>query len=123
MEKKYPELLWEIIPGISSVQTAAGSFGLPLAIKKESCAIVPCPDNPENLLPLIEAHESLILMKIGKRLSLLKRFLKEHCLEESAAYISRGGMSSEYKCLNFKELDDAAEGALAIVMIRRRKKV
>ncbi len=121
--QQMPEAPWEIIPGISSIQLASSRLGQPLALGKESCAIVPCPDDMETLVPLMESHETLILMKLGKRLPELRAFLKERKLEESAAFISRAGMAEEYRALSFTELDLKAEGALSVVMIHKRRDI
>ena len=121
LEKEMPGAPWEIIPGVSSIQLAAARLKKPLVLKKESCAIIPCPDDMNELLPLMEIHESLVLMKLGKRLESLKSFLKERNLEDRSAFISRAGMDNEYKALSFKDLDDKAEGGLSVVMISKER--
>lgn len=123
LEDVMPGAPWEIVPGVSSIQLAAAELGMPLAVRKESCAIVPCPEDMDELLPLLERHESLVLMKLGRRLADLKAFLKDHDMEDRAAFISRAGMEDEYKVLSFKDLDEEAEGGLSVVMIRRTRRI
>jgi precorrin-2/cobalt-factor-2 C20-methyltransferase len=123
LEDLMPGAPWEIVPGVSSIQLAAAELGMPLALKKESCAIVPCPEDMAELLPLLESHESLVLMKLGKRIGDLRSFLREHDMEDRAAFISRAGMEDEYKVLSFRDLDEGAESGLSVVMIRRTRRI
>ncbi|MBF9014810.1 MULTISPECIES: precorrin-2 C(20)-methyltransferase [unclassified Oceanispirochaeta] len=118
LDKIMPEAAWEIIPGISSIQLAAARLGLPLALGKDKCCIMPTPDNMEDLKPLLEIHESIVLMKVGKRLEDLKEFLKRENLAEKAAFIRRAGFREEYKAYDMNELDESRDGYLSIVMIR-----
>jgi len=118
LETVMPEARWEIIPGISSIQLAAARLGLPLALGKDKCVIMPAPDNMAELKPLLEQHESVILMKIGKRLNALKEFLAAEGLSDQAAFIRRAGFTEEYRAYSFNELDGAGDGYLSIAMIR-----
>ena len=116
-----PDARWEVIPGISSIQLAAARLGLPLALGHDRCSILPTPDDLEELIPLLESHESVILMKVSHRLKPLKEFLAREGLSDQAAFIYKAGFKEEYKAYSFNELDDSRDGYLSIVMIRTRR--
>jgi precorrin-2/cobalt-factor-2 C20-methyltransferase len=118
LEEIMPDAQWEIIPGISSIQLAAARLKIPLALGKDKCVILPTPDDMEELRPYLENHESVVLMKVGKRLGDLKQFLADEGLNDQAAFINRAGFAEEYKAYSFNDLDDSREGYLSIVMIR-----
>lgn len=121
IQKLNPHTDWEIIPGISSIQLASARLGLPLAIGKENCLIAPVPENMEDLTPLLENNESLILMKVGKRLEALRRFLEERGLSQSASLIKRAGLKNEEIYRTMDDIPAEHSGDLSVVLIRRGK--
>ena len=121
IQARHPGTDWEIIPGISSIQLASARSGIPLVIGKENCVVAPVPEKMEDLIPLLEQNESLILMKVGRRLSALKSFLEKQGLNRQAALIKRAGLKDEEIYRTLDEIPDGYSGNLSVVLIRKGK--
>jgi precorrin-2/cobalt-factor-2 C20-methyltransferase len=116
--KEYKELDWEIIPGISSIQLGASLTGQALVLGKESCVLLPMPEDVKRLDSFIDDHASLILMKVIRKIPELKAYLKEKGLEESSSLIHRAGLPEEKVIKGFQNVEDSQSGALSIVIIK-----
>lgn len=89
-----PGLKIKIVPGISSINAGAAEAGLCLGLADEKIAIIPA--NYFNLEEaVIKSFDTLVFMKVDKRLDDLKKFLSDHGLIEKAIYLSRVGMEGE----------------------------
>ena len=67
----------ELIPGIAAYSAAANRIGLSLTEKSESMCIVEMPDNTEKLDFYTENFETVVLMKVHKKLSVLIDYVNE----------------------------------------------
>ncbi len=108
----------ELIPGISSIQLAAAQLEKPLALGRETYGVYPLPENIENLETAIKEHNTVLIMKIGKRLNELVHWLKDKGLLKGSSFIKRAGFPDEYKSLSLTDLKRDADGYLSIMMIR-----
>ena len=60
----YPQIAVEIIPGISSINTAAAAAGAPLAEADERIAIVPATAGMEKVVEALNAFDTVVLLKV-----------------------------------------------------------
>lgn len=118
IRKKEPAVKAELVPGISSIQLAAVKFEKPLALGDETYGVYPLPSEISELDSALEEHDTVMIMKIGKRLGELKNYLKKKGLLNSSSFIRRAGFSDEYLKNSLEDLDENESGYLSIMMVR-----
>ena len=89
------QVLCEVVPGISSVHAAAATLQLPLAMLKESFAVMSGRHSLEALITALTAHDSLVIIKAGKsRQKIVTALAKTHRLSD-AKYLEYIGRDNE----------------------------
>lgn len=109
----------ERIPGISSIQLASARLGGDLALGGERLGVYPLPENIHNLAPIVSAHDTVVVMKIGQRLEELRSWLRERDLEASSAFARRVGFPDECVYSSLAELPAGEVGGLSVVIIKK----
>jgi precorrin-2/cobalt-factor-2 C20-methyltransferase len=122
LQERYPGLPHRTYPGITSYAAAASALGWPLGEGKERVLILPCPDEAEALRQDIEAHDVVVLMKIGKRLPMVLDVLREMDILHLCAFTRRIGLPGELVCADLQQLPDDAQGYLATMLIRKTER-
>jgi precorrin-2/cobalt-factor-2 C20-methyltransferase len=111
------------IPGVTSFAAAAAAMSWPIGEGKERVLILPCPDDMGSLRQDIESHDVVVLMKIGKRLPLVLRVLRDMGIGSHCALACRIGLPGETLCSDVRALpDDTALGYLSTMLIRRTER-
>ena len=113
-----PEISVEIVPGVSSINTAAARAVLFLGIANERIAILPA-NYPGNLQETLEQFDTIVLVKVHKAFANVKKMLDEMDLLGNATYIVKAGMEDERI---FRSLDDVTEDDLnyfSLVVVRK----
>jgi len=117
---RLPAATKETFPGITSFATAAAALNWPLGEGKERVLILPCPDEGAALRQDIETHDVVVLMKIGKRLPMVLKVLREMGIGEHCALAARIGLPGETLCDDLTTLPDTGSlGYLSTMLIRR----
>jgi precorrin-2/cobalt-factor-2 C20-methyltransferase len=125
LRDRLPSVNTKTFPGITSFAAAAAAMNWPIGEGKERVLILPCPDDAESLRRDIETHDVVVLMKIGKRLPLVLKVLRDMGISEHCALAARIGLPGETLCGDLATLADTASlGYLSTMLIRRsaRKK-
>ncbi len=118
IETKDPSYKPEIIPGISSIQLAASLFDKPLALGGESFGVFPLPEDLHALDRAFKMHNTVMIMKIGKRLNELRDYLKERGLLTSSSFVRRAGFPDQFISADPETMGDDESGYLSIMMVR-----
>jgi precorrin-2/cobalt-factor-2 C20-methyltransferase len=123
LRERLPGAQMKTFPGITSFAAAAAALGWPLGEGKERVLLLPCPDEAQSLRQDIEAHDVVVLMKIGKRLPMVLELLRAMNIIGHCALASRIGLSGETLCDDLSGLaDDAVLGYLSTMLIRRAER-
>ena len=122
LEKIAPSVKAVLVPGISSIQLAAVRFDKALALGDESYGVYPLPENISDLDSALSEHDTLMILKIGKRLEELKSYLKEKGLWDRAGFVRRAGFPDEYLAPSLNDLGADESGYLSIMMVRTGRK-
>ena len=121
--KRLPELEHKTFPGITSYCALAAAFDWPLGQGKETTLILPCPDDMETLRAHIDAHDVVVLMKIGNRLPQVLDLLNRTGAIDDCVFASRLGLPGEVRSDKLAELRaDDSFGYLSTILIRRNGK-
>ncbi|HHT9130983.1 MAG TPA: precorrin-2 C(20)-methyltransferase [Candidatus Tripitaka californicus] len=115
-----PEEKIHTIPGVTSFNAAASLANLSLAQRDERIAIVPVPDDVEELRPILEGFDTVILMKVAKRLDKVINLLEEMGLAHHALFASHVGLKDSYLTQNLSELKGSGRGYMSIIIVKKK---
>ena len=111
-----PELSIEIIPGVSSINTAAARAGLSLGLADEKIAILPA-TYMDDLKETLKKFDTVVLMKVHGVFNSVRNILNDMNLADNAVYISRAGMDDEkiFRDIKNIKLEDLNYFSLLII--------
>ena len=112
-------LAHEYLAGVPSFVEAANRLGLCLAAGRERTLTAPMPDSVEETAALTAAHDSVVFIKINKRLPLLVAYVKQ-CQPAVAMLAYRVGLDDErFIDLNATQEIPEGIGYLSLAIIRQ----
>ena len=113
-----PELSIEIIPGVSSINTAAARANLSLSLADEKIAILPA-TYTDNIKETLERFDTIILMKVHRVFDRVLTILNEMNLTNNAVYVSRAGMDDEKIFKNIRDIKEGDLNYFSVVIIKK----
>jgi precorrin-2/cobalt-factor-2 C20-methyltransferase len=120
LKDRMPELRHRIFAGITSYCALAAAAEFPLGEGKERVLILPCPDEMLELRAAIEAHDIVVLMKIGERLPAVLALLREMHIARNCAFGRHVGMDDQIIHPNVDQMKpEGSLGYLATMLIRK----
>ncbi len=123
LKEAAPELEIETIPGIAAYSATASRLNYSLAEKDERVCICPVPPGMETLRRVIEENDTVVIMKVAKKLPEVLGLLEEMGLLKNTVLGSRVGFENE-KLINGEagsfEVAEK-EGYLSTIIVRNRK--
>ncbi|WP_243116855.1 precorrin-2 C(20)-methyltransferase [Heliophilum fasciatum] len=119
--KKIKQLGWpiETVPGIPSFCAAASRAGIPLAEGQEMITIVPATSECNDLDPIFEKADNLILMKVYREKDQIIDRLAKHNLIDNAALISRCGLEGEMIIRDLEEVKGKPVNYLSLIIAKK----
>ncbi|MDP1808759.1 MAG: precorrin-2 C(20)-methyltransferase [Actinomycetota bacterium] len=114
-----PTAAIESVPGISAAFAAASKSVLPLAEGSESIAVI-TGDRLASLASIAGMFETIIIMKVGKRLPEINAALRRLGLDRSAVLAHRVGLAGELIC-DADAVEDDQLGYLSTIIVRTRR--
>lgn len=110
----------EFIPGISAFSATYNRLGISMCEKGENVCIIEMPDNFETLDFYYDNFDSIVLMKVHKKLDVLRDYIKLKKPAE-AWLASRATLPDEkFINLNTDEADGAKTAYLSTAIIRKK---
>ncbi len=116
----YPEFKTETVPGVMSLSAAASALGLPLVESYESLAILPAAYGLESLRDVIEQFDTVILLKVSKKITELIKILESLEMKEKAAFISRCGYPDQFITYNLDILKQQEPDYMSLIIIKKK---
>lgn len=114
-----PSVDIETVPGITSIAASTAALGISLAQAEEGVTIQPCSRVLDKDASWWRSFDCVVIMKIGKRLSLLIKRLDELSLIDHASLVKRAGFDDISIIKGAPLFDCATElGYLATVIVR-----
>ena len=121
LQERSPEVTCRTYPGVTSYCALAAATGFALGEGKERVLISPCPDARQELRRLIEAHDIVILIKIGERLPMVLRLLAEMEVGDHCVFGAHVGMENEILSVGISDINGTgSSGYLSTLLIRRK---
>ncbi|RAK19555.1 precorrin-2/cobalt-factor-2 C20-methyltransferase [Anoxybacillus vitaminiphilus] len=118
MNEQHPEVVIEVVPGVSSVNGAAARLGLPLADGDEHIAIVPARDDYETMKKVIQENDCVIFLKVAKVIDLIMKILRELDLLHKASVITKA-TSDEEIIWKLEDIEGAELEYLTLMVVRK----
>ncbi|EOE9863352.1 cobalt-factor II C(20)-methyltransferase [Salmonella enterica subsp. enterica serovar Kentucky] len=100
-----PEWL-EIVPGVTSFAAIAARAKMPLAIERQSLAVISCTAPEAEIVQALQQHDSLVLMKVYGRFARIKALLAQAGLLECALMMSEATLPGEQCWRHLHEVND-----------------
>jgi precorrin-2/cobalt-factor-2 C20-methyltransferase len=121
LQERSPEISCLTYPGVTSYCALAAATGFALGEGKERVLISPCPDARHELRRLIEAHDIVVLIKIGERLPMVLRLLTEMEIGDHCVFGAHVGMENEILSVGISDINGTdARGYLSTMLIRKK---
>ncbi len=119
-----PELIVETIPGIPAYSAVAARFNYSLAEKGEKICICPAPEDMEDLRDVIKKNDTIVVMKVAKKLPMVIALLEEMGILHNTIFGSHVGLKGERLINGRKEPFTLSEkeGYLSTIIVRKGKK-
>ncbi|HEY0715102.1 MAG TPA: precorrin-2 C(20)-methyltransferase [Polyangia bacterium] len=119
--RRWPTVKVEIVPGVSSLAAVAAATGVPLADGQERIAIIPANYGTADLVEVLRAFDTVVLMKIGAELPNLRRALIETGLLDKAVYVTRASMPDERIVRDLRTLPAETPGDCFTMVVVAKK--
>jgi len=107
-----------IIPGVSSINASASVAGMSLGLADEKIAVLPA-TYTGNLKNILDAFDTIVLMKVNKVLDKIISALDEIGILKNAVCISRTGMEGETICRDLKKLKKEDLSYFSIIIVKK----
>lgn len=116
---KIPDLVIEIIPGISSINASAAQAGMSLGLGNERIAILPA-NYLGSLEETLEKFDTVLLMKVNKVFDTVRDMLITRGLAETAVYTALVGMSDQRIIRDIRQVKEEDLNYFSLVIVRKR---
>jgi len=113
-----PDIVIEIVPGVSSITASAARAGIYLGIANERIAILPA-NYDDSLKEVLLQFDTVVLMKVHKVFISILRTLEDMQLLDKAIYVARAGMEDERIIPNIKEVKEEDINYFSVVIVRK----
>lgn len=113
----------EIIPGISSPFACAAAAGLEIAEGDQRVAIIPLPDDVSSIDDTVEIFDTIILLKIGRKLNDLIDYLAAKELVDKTVIVKSVGLSEEQVVRDLRSAGKKSDnlGYFSTAIIRKER--
>ncbi|BCS55715.1 precorrin-2 C(20)-methyltransferase [Geobacter sp. SVR] len=119
VREHYPQLPVEIVPGISSIMTAAAVAAVPLAEGDERLAIVPATAGVEAICEAMAKYETVVLLKVRPLFAEILELLRQTGRSGSTVFIERAGGKRQKVIRDISEMAAHSPDYLSLMIVRR----
>ncbi len=113
-----PDVRISIVPGVSSISAAAASTENPIAEAGEKVMIVPASYSIDELRGWLKSFDTVVLMKVNKRMDELVELLEDTGLSSSATFASMVGWPDEEVVSDISSLKGKEPDYFSMVIIK-----
>ncbi len=110
------------VPGITAFSAAAALADFPVGQAKEPVTIIPTSDDLEAVKGALDTGGTVVLMKIGKRLSRILEILEETGNIDRAIFVAHAGMENQQIETDLRNLktENPEQGYLSIILVHAK---
>jgi precorrin-2/cobalt-factor-2 C20-methyltransferase len=115
----HPDVIVEIIPGVSSVMAAAASAGVPLVTHGQRLVILPAVYGIDDLSEAIANYDTIVLMKVNRTLLQALANLEQLGLAGKGIYVRRASTDREEVVRDLSKLSEEDLDYFSLLIIKR----
>lgn len=104
LQKFYPHIPVETVPGVTAMSACAAVLQIPLAEGDENLVVMPAAYNLEQLNKVVGSFDNVVVMKVNRNFDKVLEVLQQKNLIDQAALVSRCGYPDQFICRNLREL-------------------
>ena len=116
---RYPEIALQIVPGISSINTAAAVAGVPLAEAEEKIAIIPATAGLDAIIEALAKFETVVLLKVKPLYSDILELIRQTGRTESTVFVERLGSVHQKVLTELSEMTRHSPDYLSLMIVKR----
>ncbi|HVR64626.1 MAG TPA: precorrin-2 C(20)-methyltransferase [Polyangia bacterium] len=120
--RRWPEVPVQVIPGVSSITAVPSVIGVPLADGQERVAVVPANYGVDDLVGVLQAFDTVVLMKIGSEMPNVLAALERTGLVDRAVYVSKATMAEERVERDLRRAQSAYGDCFGMVVVARKER-
>lgn len=117
LSRLIPEENINTVPGITSYNAAACLANFPLVESSMKLAVVPVSKDVNELRPILQSFDTVVLMKVAKRLDAVIELLEETGLAESSLFASYVGQTNSFVTRNLSLLKGKDKGYMSVIVV------
>lgn len=118
IRETHPDIITVTIPGITSITACSAFIQEPLVEREEKLAIIPAAYNLEDLRSILNIFDSVVLMKVNKRLPELIDFFNQDDNIETY-YVSRCGYPDQFATSKLEEISDKNLDYMSLMIVKK----
>jgi precorrin-2/cobalt-factor-2 C20-methyltransferase len=118
-QERHPEVVIEVIPGISSINAAAARAMLPLSSGGERVAIISATYQDKALRETLESFDTIVLLKVNTVFDRILDVLEEMKLTDKCVYVKRCTTKDEEIVRDIRELKGRNLDYFSLLIVRR----
>ena len=111
-----------VVPGISSVHAASSALQSPLTMLKESFAVISGRHSDEDILKVLNIHDSVVIMKAGRSRQRILNALDKSGRSHEASYLEYIGRKDEKIIRDVSELKGEAGPYFSLFVVVRQER-
>lgn len=119
ISKLIPVELIETVPGITSYNAAACMANFPLIESSMKLAVVPVSKDIEELRPILKSFDTVVLMKVAKKLDKVIELLEETGLINSSLFASYVGQENSFLTRDLLSLKGKDKGYMSVIIVQK----
>jgi precorrin-2/cobalt-factor-2 C20-methyltransferase len=123
LSKIIPSQNIHTIPGITSYNAAASLANFSLIEQNEKLAIIPVSEDVDELRPILNSFDTVILMKVAKKLDEVIGLLEDMELIDNSLFASYIGFNNEFITRDLLSLKGEGKGYLSVIIVRQSARI
>jgi len=120
LKKKCPQIKVETVPGVTAILACAAAANQPVAEGNEKLAVIPAVYSIDELKWILHNFESVVLMKVSRKLDEVIALLNELDLKDKAFFAGRCGLPGEFFEFNLDNLVGTKQDYFSLLVVRKR---
>jgi len=119
IKDNYPQVPVEIVPGVSSITACPAALLEPLVEGDEKLAVIPAAYNLDDLKNIIDVFDTVVLMKVNRRLPELMQFLKQYD-HVNTFFVSRCGYPDQFTTAKPETVLEQELHYMSLLVVKRK---
>ncbi|OAT80269.1 precorrin-2 C(20)-methyltransferase [Desulfotomaculum copahuensis] len=121
LQRHHPDMETETVPGVTAMSACAAALQEPLTEGEETLAVIPAAYGVEQLSPVLERFDNVVLMKVHRHFDQVLSQLESQGLAAGAVLVSRCGYPDQTVHRELSALKGQKLDYMSLLMIRKRK--